>query len=38
LTGGEAYGTLEVFQEGTRRVMEPMLNALPAWLASCLEP
>lgn len=37
-TGGEAYGTLEVFQEGTRRVMEPMLNALPAWLASCLEP
>lgn len=37
-TGGEAYGTLEVFQEGARRVMEPMLNALPEWLERCLEP
>jgi len=34
-TGGEAYGSIEVFHEGTRRVMEPMLQALPEWLARC---
>jgi adenosylhomocysteine nucleosidase len=36
-TGGEAYGSLKVFREGTRRVMEPMLRALPEWLARCCE-
>ncbi len=34
-TGGEAYGAVEVFHEGTRRVMEPMLQALPQWLECC---
>lgn len=33
--GGEAYGAIEVFHEGTRRVMEPMLQALPQWLECC---
>jgi adenosylhomocysteine nucleosidase len=33
--GGEAYGAVEVFHEGARRVMEPMLQALPQWLACC---
>lgn len=31
-TGGEAYGAIEVFHEGTRLVMEPLLQALPDWL------
>lgn len=31
--GGEAYGAVEVFHEGARMVMEPMLRALPDWLA-----
>ena len=35
--GGEAYGSPEVFHEGTRRVMVPMLQALPEWLARCFE-
>jgi hypothetical protein len=30
--GGEAYGAPEVFQQGAREVMEPMLRALPGWL------
>jgi adenosylhomocysteine nucleosidase len=30
--GGEAYGAVEIFQDGARRVMEPMLQALPGWL------
>lgn len=30
--GGEAYGAIEVFHEGTRLVMEQLLSALPAWL------
>lgn len=30
--GGEAYGDISVFHEGARAVMEPLLNALPAWL------
>lgn len=30
--GGEAYGSLEFFQDGTRQVMQPLLAALPAWL------
>ncbi len=30
--GGEAYGAVDVFHEGTRRVMEPVLRALPEWL------
>lgn len=34
-TGGEAYFAIENFYEGTRRVMEPMLQALPGWLDSC---
>jgi adenosylhomocysteine nucleosidase len=33
--GGEAYGAVEVFREGTRQVMEPMLEALPLWLECC---
>lgn len=33
--GGEAYGAIEVFHEGTRQVMEPMLKALPQWLGCC---
>jgi adenosylhomocysteine nucleosidase len=33
--GGEAYGAIEVFQEGTRQVMESLLAALPGWLACC---
>jgi adenosylhomocysteine nucleosidase len=32
--GGEAYQALEVFQNGTRQVMAPMLRALPDWLAA----
>jgi len=30
--GGEAYGALEVFHDGARRVMEPLLQSLPDWL------
>ena len=33
--GGEAYGAIEVFHEGTRRVMEPLLRSLPQWLECC---
>lgn len=33
--GGEAYGSPEIFREGARRVMEPLLQALPAWLDCC---
>jgi adenosylhomocysteine nucleosidase len=33
--GGEAYGAIEVFHEASRQVMEPMLKALPEWLACC---
>lgn len=32
-TGGEAYGAIEVFHEGTRAVLEPLFQALPEWLA-----
>ena len=31
--GGEAYDAIEVFNEGARRVMEPLLHARPAWRA-----
>lgn len=34
--GGEAYGAIEVFHEGTRQVMEALLQALPAWLDRCV--
>ena len=34
--GGEAYGAMEIFQQGARQVMEPMLRALPAWL-DCMD-
>lgn len=34
-SGGEAYGALEVFHEGTRLVMEPLLQSLPQWLDLC---
>ncbi len=34
-SGGEAYGALEVFHEGTRQVMESLLRALPQWLDCC---
>lgn len=30
--GGEAYGAPEVFHDGARRVMEPLLQSLPDWL------
>ena len=30
--GGEAYNAIEVFHNGTRMVMEPLLEALPRWL------
>jgi adenosylhomocysteine nucleosidase len=30
--GGEAYGEIDVFQVGARRVMQDLLNALPGWL------
>ena len=33
--GGEAYGAIEVFHEGTRQVMSTLLQALPAWLDCC---
>lgn len=32
-TGGEAYGAIEVFHEGARRVLEPLFRSLPEWLA-----
>jgi adenosylhomocysteine nucleosidase len=32
--GGEAYGEIEVFHSGTRRVMESLIKALPEWLES----
>jgi adenosylhomocysteine nucleosidase len=31
-SGGEAYGEIEVFHSGTRRVMENLIHHLPAWL------
>lgn len=31
--GGEAYGKPQVFHDGTRRVMQTLLAALPGWLA-----
>jgi len=31
-SGGEAYGAVEVFHEGARLVMEPLLRSLPDWL------
>ncbi len=33
--GGEAYGAIEVFHQGTRQVMESLLAALPQWLDAC---
>ena len=33
--GGEAYGAIEVFHEGTRQVMSTLLRALPGWLDCC---
>lgn len=33
--GGEAYGDISLFHDGTQRVMVPMLEALPAWLSCC---
>lgn len=30
--GGEAYGNVEVFHNGTRLVMQSLLAALPAWI------
>jgi adenosylhomocysteine nucleosidase len=30
--GGEAYGAIEVFHEGTRLVMQSLMAALPQWL------
>jgi len=31
--GGEAYGSLDVFLEGTRLVMERLLESLPGWIS-----
>ncbi len=31
-SGGEAYGAIEVFHDGTRLVMETLLRTLPEWL------
>jgi adenosylhomocysteine nucleosidase len=31
--GGEAYGNMEVFENGTRRVMQQLMENLPGWLA-----
>lgn len=36
-SGGEAYGTPDFFNEGARQVMEPLLRALPHWLARCFD-
>jgi adenosylhomocysteine nucleosidase len=35
-SGGEAYGEIEVFHSGTRRVMENLIHHLPAWLQCAL--
>jgi adenosylhomocysteine nucleosidase len=32
-SGGEAYGNLQVFEQGTRTVMTSLLEQLPKWLA-----
>ncbi|MEN4041928.1 MAG: 5'-methylthioadenosine/S-adenosylhomocysteine nucleosidase [Anaerolineaceae bacterium] len=34
--GGEAYGNVEVFHSGARRVMSDLLAALPGWLQCAL--
>lgn len=34
--GGEAYNAIEVFHNGTKMVMQPLLQALPQWL-ECVE-
>jgi adenosylhomocysteine nucleosidase len=34
-TGGEAYGNLPAFAEGTTIVMKRLLTDLPSWLARC---
>lgn len=31
--GGDAYGNIDFFNEGTRQVMQPLLDALPDWIA-----
>jgi hypothetical protein len=36
-SGGEAYGEIEVFHSGTRRVMENLIHHLPAWLNALCE-
>ena len=33
VAGGEAYGNLQAFEDGTRRVMTTLVDQLPAWLA-----
>lgn len=33
--GGEAYGNLQVFQNGTEVVMKKLLTDLPLWLEKC---
>lgn len=33
--GGEAYTDPQVFRDGARLVMEPLLSTLPEWLARC---
>ena len=32
-SGGEAYGNLQVFEQGTQKVMRSLLEQLPQWLA-----
>lgn len=36
VSDGEAYGKIDVFESGARRVMERLLDALPAWL-NCIQ-
>ncbi|MEO5928647.1 MAG: hypothetical protein ABIR47_01830 [Candidatus Kapaibacterium sp.] len=35
-SGGEAYGRIEVFHEGTREVMAHLLAILPLWIAAAM--
>lgn len=36
--GGEAYGNMGVFEQGTAAVMKKLLASLPAWLALAAQP
>jgi adenosylhomocysteine nucleosidase len=36
-SGGDAYGQIEVFHEGTREVMAHLLTILPLWIAAAMQ-